>query len=215
MAINAVGAGGFTYQVNKTEKTQKKEEVKLSKEAQSYLKDLQSRYNNMDFTVASYETDEEAQEYLSKGNKDFSVLIDPETLEKMATDKETRKKYEDILNNAAPQFEKAKEELGEDSEKVASFGISIDKAGNVSYFANLMDSTAVDNKTEAKEDGKKADSKKTDDKKEDKKTETYQVKAGSMSELLAKIRQSLREKKSESIMTPEEKALGQSLDIRG
>ena len=41
----------------------------------------------MDFMVAEYEGDDEAAEYLSRGTKDYSVLIEPELLEKMRIQK--------------------------------------------------------------------------------------------------------------------------------
>ena len=48
----------------------------------------------MDFIVADYESEEEASAYLSRGTKEYSVLIDPELLEEMAADGKTKEKQE-------------------------------------------------------------------------------------------------------------------------
>ena len=61
-------------------------ELNLSDEAKDLLQELKEKYRNMDFMVAHFSSDEEAQSYLSRGTKDYSVLIDPETLEAMAAD---------------------------------------------------------------------------------------------------------------------------------
>ena len=52
-------------------------QVKLSRGAKKLLEELRKTYSNMDFIVADYETEEEAQGYLSRGTKEYSVLIDP------------------------------------------------------------------------------------------------------------------------------------------
>lgn len=112
-------------------------DVKLSDDAKKLLKQLKEKYGNMDFFVASYSSDEEAQAYLGRGTKEYSVLIDPETLEAMAADADVRKQYEDVLSGAGDKLEQLKEELGEDADQVKSFGITIDNTGSVSYFAEL------------------------------------------------------------------------------
>lgn len=140
--------GGYNRTKVKEEKTDREElenftigknvkEVKLSDKAQKLLEQLKEKYNNMDFFVANFSTDEEAQRYLSQGTKEYSVVIDPETLEQMAEDEEVFKKYDEILANAGNTFEQVKEQLGEDADKVASLGISIDGDGKVNLFAEL------------------------------------------------------------------------------
>ena len=56
----------------------KEKDIKLSDKAKDLLKELRQKYGNIDFIVANYETDEEADAYLSRGTNEFSVLIDPE-----------------------------------------------------------------------------------------------------------------------------------------
>lgn len=114
-----------------------KNQVKLSEKAQKLLEELQKTYGNMDFIVADYESEEEAQYYLSRGTKEYSVLIDPETLEEMASDSETKEKYLSILSGATTDLDSIKEKLQEEGTDVKNIGITIDKDGNVSYFAEL------------------------------------------------------------------------------
>lgn len=93
----------------------------------------------MDFFVAEYETQEEATSYLSRGSKDYSVLIDPEELERMAEDEDVKKQNLALLDEAVDKLGEIKEELkGTDKEDdVVTLGVSIGKDGKVSYFAEL------------------------------------------------------------------------------
>lgn len=125
----------------KTDGTKKTDNssVQLSDKAKELLKELKKTYGNMDFFVADYESEEEASEYLSRGTKDYSVLIDPEELERMANDEEVKKQNLSLLDEAVGKLDEIKEEL-KDTDKedeVVSLGISIGKDGQVSYFAEL------------------------------------------------------------------------------
>lgn len=124
---------------NTTKQVQNKEEkdIKLSDKAKDLLKELRKTYGDIDFIVANYETDEEADAYLSRGTKDFSVLIDPEELEKMANDDEVKKKNLGIIDGAKEQLSSMKDQLGDKKDEVTRFGVSIDKSGKVSFFAEL------------------------------------------------------------------------------
>ena len=121
----------------KKQKTDKTNNVQLSTAAKKLLEQLKSMYTNMDFMVADYETEEEAQEYLSRGTKEYSVLIDPETLEEMAADEDIKNKYLGVLEDATAKFSDLQDKLGEDGDEVVRLGVSIDRNGNVSYFAEL------------------------------------------------------------------------------
>ena len=121
----------------KTEETKKKDKVELSDRAKALLQELQKTYGNMDFIVADYETDEEAAAYLSRGTKEYSVLIEPELLEEMAADESVKEKYLGIIDGARQDLQSAKEQLGEEGKDITRLGISIDKDGTVSYFAEL------------------------------------------------------------------------------
>lgn len=152
--VNGYGAYQNTYlestiqnrnkeQEKKTKAAQKKEETKsakqpvLSSRAKQLLKELQRTYGNMEFTVASYDTEEEAKSYLSGGTKEYSVLIDPEELEKMASDEDVKKKYLGMLEDATSKLTDMKSQLGDQKDEVTHMGVSIGKDGTMSFFADL------------------------------------------------------------------------------
>ena len=187
-----------TREAEKTEKTEKKEPVQLSDWAKKLLEEMKKTYSNMDFIVADYETDEEAAAYLSRGTKEFSTLIDPDTLEAMAADEEVTAKYTGILDDAVGQLKDIKEKLGDDNEDVTRVGISIDKNGQVSYFAELeksgerqkewIEKTREAKKEERAEQEKKAQEQKDQDIAAQGRTKKTLVQAGSVEELLEKIK---------------------------
>lgn len=121
-----------------TKKTDKNT-PQLSDKAKALLQDLKKQYGNMDFFVAEYETEEEAASYLSRGSKDYSVLIDPEELERMAEDEDVKNQNLALLDEAVGKLDDIKEELKETGkeDEVVTLGISIGKDGKVSYFAEL------------------------------------------------------------------------------
>lgn len=187
----------------KTAKTQNSDKT-LSKKAEQYLEKLKKKYGNMEFVIKDYENEEEAQKYLSdaQSTKDYTCLIDTETLEKMATDEATREKYESVLSGAEDKFSVMKNSLGEDMEKVTAFGITIDKAGIVSYFAEV---------DKAKE--KQEEQVKQTEKKEKKNESVTKVKADSIKKLIEKVKQELLESRTNRVQTKEEKMVGQFFDL--
>lgn len=109
----------------------------LSTKAKKLLKELQDKYKDMDFIVADYDSEEEASELLSRGNKDYGVLIDPEELEKMAADDKLKEKNMSMIEEAAGKLSDMKKQLGEDGKDIVRVGVAIDNNGNMSYFADL------------------------------------------------------------------------------
>ncbi|MBQ5781190.1 MAG: hypothetical protein IIW10_04515, partial [Spirochaetaceae bacterium] len=91
----------------KADKTDNKKNVQLSEKAKALLEELKKTYTNMDFYVADYETDEEADRYLAglSGTKEYNVLIDVETLEAMAEDTEVRAQYENLMQDSVKKLE--------------------------------------------------------------------------------------------------------------
>lgn len=183
-------------------KTEQKKEVTLSKKAQKLLQELKEKYSNMDFFVASYSSNEEAQRYLRQGTKEYSVLIDPETLEAMAEEESVRKQYEDVLAGAGDRLAELKEQLGENADQVKHFGISLDKEGNVSYFAELDKISESREKQLEKAKEKKAEEKKQEKKKDARRKEKKEaeeakrerfVEADSIEELAEKIKAAIEE----------------------
>lgn len=123
--------------VKDTEKTKSAEKVNLSSKAKELLKELQKTYGNMDFIVADYETEEEAASLLSRGTKEYSVLIDPDTLEKMASDESEKEKYVNLLEESTGKLADMKSQLEESGQEVKRMGVSIREDGSLSYFAEL------------------------------------------------------------------------------
>lgn len=150
-----------------TSKTEVASNVKLSDKAKALLEELKAKYADTDFMVASYSSDEEAQQYLSQGNKTFSVLIDPEDLEKMANDEQVKSKTLSLLDDARQNLVGLQDQLEKNGEShVKNLGVTINTDGKVSYFAELekMSQTQKDRIDKIKEN--KAEEKAKADKKE-------------------------------------------------
>lgn len=118
-------------------KTDQNSQVNLSENAKKLLKELQKNYKNMDFIVADYETDEEAASYLSRGKNQYSVLLSPDELEKMAADENVKKENLKVLDNAVSKLSEIRDQLGDKGKDISRLGIAIDDNGEVSYFAEL------------------------------------------------------------------------------
>lgn len=122
----------------KTDSTKKANgNVKLSDRAKALLQELKKTYSNMDFIVADYDSEEEAASYLSRGTKEYSVLIDPEELERMASDENVKKQNLTLLDEAVGKLDELKDQLGDHKDEVVRVGISIGKDGTISFFAEL------------------------------------------------------------------------------
>lgn len=166
-------------------------QVKLSSRAQKLLQELKRTYGNMDFMVADYESEEEASEYLSRGSKEYSVLIDTETLEEMAADSKSKEKYLGLLDDAAGKLTDLKKELEEEGgEEVSRLGVSIGKDGEVSFFAELEKMSdkqreRIEKSKEAKKEEAAKEKKASAAKEQPKRT---RVTARTAEELLKKIR---------------------------
>lgn len=183
---------------SKTDKTQKTgSNIQLSDRAKALLQELRKTYSNMDFMVADYESEEEAASYLSRGTKEYSVLIDPEELERMASDDSVKEQNLSVLDQAVGKLDEMKEQLGDRKDEVIRMGINIGKNGEVSYFAELekagerqkefVDKIREDKKAAAKNAAAKAESKTHGkyDYEHSKRTTLY---ASTAEELLDKIR---------------------------
>ena len=111
----------------------------LSENAKKYLEKLKKKYGNMDFIIADYSSDEEADRLLSKGKGEYNVLITPDLLEKMAADGSAAKEYEGLIESSVADINSIKEGLGDDADMVKSFGVTIDASGTVSITAQLIE----------------------------------------------------------------------------
>lgn len=175
----------------------------LSTKAKALLDELKDKYTNMDFFVADFSSDEEAQSIMSAGTKDFSALFTGDELEKMANDESYKQERLDMINDALEKFKQLKEQLAnketEDGQNGASYddivkvGIAFHDDGTVSYFAELEKSTAkqkerIEDAKDAKAEEKKkaAKKEKAADQKETVKKKT-KVQASSYEEQLDKL----------------------------
>ncbi len=110
--------------------------VSLSRDAQKLLKELNKTYGNAEFMVADYKSDEEAASYLARGTGEYSVLLTPEELEKMAADRNYKAQNLKKLDDAVAKLADVKDQLGAKGEDVKRLGVAIDD-GEVSLFAEL------------------------------------------------------------------------------
>ncbi len=185
----------------KTDNTKKtnNNSVQLSDKAKALLQELKKTYNNADIYVAEYETDEEAAEYLSRGSKDYSVLIDPEELERMANDEEVKKKNLNLLDESLGKLSEMKEELKETGreDEVVTLGVNIGKDGQVSYFAELEKSgertkefvdKMLEGKKEAAKEAEAEKNGKAQDKYNYEHSKRATISANSVEDLLDKIK---------------------------
>lgn len=141
---NSVQKGKNQNKSSKTDSSKKTDSAKktnssvqLSDKAKALLQELKKTYTNMDFIVADYESEEEAASYLARGTKEYSVLIDPEELERMASDDSVKKQNLTLLDEAVGKLDELKNQLGEHKDEVVRMGISIGKNGEMSFFAEL------------------------------------------------------------------------------
>lgn len=171
------------------------EGIELSDAAMNLLKELREKYGNMEISVAKWSTDEE-QDYYARGcEKDYSVLIDPELLEKMAADESVRAEYEAVLDQAGEKSATLKDALGEDVDKIKSFSITIDANGKVSYAVQLIKDFEERNAKRAEDSVKSAEEIREEKleerrakRREEEKECLERITADSMDELIEKIK---------------------------
>ena len=111
--------------------------AELSREAKNLLKELQQTYGNMDFIVGNYETEEEAEAYLARGTKEYSVLIGAEELEAMAKDDSLKKKNMEKIEGARNELAYLRTQLQASGENVKKMGVVFEKDGSTTLFASL------------------------------------------------------------------------------
>ena len=195
------------------------EGVELSDDAKALLDKLKEKYGNMDFYIAETDSDEEASYYLNQGQKQYSVLIDPETLEKMATDEDVLASYEKVLDGTDEMFSSIKDSIGEENmQYISSVNITFDKEGNKSYLVELINdfgkaqknqSAQKNQNTQKKQNHKaeQADSKKYADKAQNasgKDSQIVRVKSDTVEDLITKIQDAIKQMKADTAKRQEE-----------
>ncbi|WP_026509338.1 MULTISPECIES: DUF6033 family protein [unclassified Butyrivibrio] len=149
--------------------THVQEGVDLSDGAKKLLDELKEKYGNMDFFVSNYSSDEEAEDIMSRGTKEYSVLIDPDLLERMAADEETKNKYMNVIDESTGKLDEIKEKISESGQEVDSIGMKIDAEGTVQFFAKIKEQNekyqkqTADAKEAAKAEEEKAEKRKERD----------------------------------------------------
>ena len=115
---------------------------KLSEEGKKYYDELKKKFGGYDFILVSKDQINNAKSQAARyanPNKPV-VLIDEEKIEKMATDKDYREKYESVIAGAKSGLEKMKDQLTASGADVKGFGIQVNDGGMSSYFAVLKKS---------------------------------------------------------------------------
>ncbi len=216
----------------------------LSKEAAAYYEDLKKKFDNLDFILVSKDMKEAAKQQagtFANPNK-MVVLIDEEKIERMASDEEYRKQYEGIISQAKSGLAQLKAQTA-NNPNVKGYGMQVEDGGTASFFAVLKDSSKaqkarIEKKAaEKKEAEKAAEKKEKAQKAEEKRAEAAAEKkeeeidwddtgitlndgdviltASSVEELLKKISDYDFNVRADSVMTEEERMVGQNIDFRG
>lgn len=183
------------------ENTQKKTKVngktigepQLSEKGAKYYEQLKAKYGNYDFILVSKAEKERAEANASQyANKNRTVvLIDEEKIEKMATDPEYRKKYENILSGAQAQLDQLAKSLG-NTAGIKGFGIKVNDNGTASFFAAVDKNASANAKAQQKRLEKKSA-----EKREAKKKASKEALKEAKEERLEKLREKNRSDKTD------------------
>ncbi|WP_167957587.1 DUF6033 family protein [Anaerosporobacter faecicola] len=210
-------------------------DAKLTDQALDYYNALKKKFGNLNFVLVASDKKEEAQmnkaSFATPGC--LTVLIDTDKIEKMEEDSTYREQIESVIRNGASSMSQLTSNINQSSTQVTSYGMTIDKSGNASYFAVLSKSAAaqkerIAKKAEEKKADKKAEEKKAQkeeakenqaeklsERKEAKKVDvedTVTISANSIEELMKKIQEYQINERTSYVRTDAEKAVGQSFD---
>lgn len=104
-----------------------------------YLAQLRQKYTDFQITVTDTSNETQISEALLSHPGTFQVFLDPELLKKMASDGTLRKKYEEILEQLYAQQKQVIRDAAREGKTVHSFGVVLDKDGNASLYAAVID----------------------------------------------------------------------------
>ena len=189
-----------TVKTNNTQ-TVKSNEDKLSTKAKNYLDNLRKTYGDYDFIIADAGDDKKA--LLDKSDKEFSVMLSNDELERMASDEkyaaEKMNKVKTIVemsNRICEQFGFGRAwGNGNESDTILNkLAVSINDDGTMSIFAELekiseKQKDYIEKLKEKRAEDKKAENKKIDATKKEEDTDVKKVvvEATSEEELMEKI----------------------------
>jgi hypothetical protein len=145
---------------------------KLSDRAKEYLNNLKERYGNMDIYVADDVDNSDTQTIMSSGTKEYSAMIDSETLEAMAADEDVAAQYEELINTSIGELEEVKDEFTEKGLNIGAVGISINEDGEKTYYSIIDDSLSYYDKQLEEQEAKRA--KKAEEAKAERKKEEHE-----------------------------------------
>lgn len=162
-------------QATKAEKTKAlSAEEGLSDKAKTYLKNLRRSRNFVDFRIA--EKGKENDALAGKSNKEFTVVLSNEEIEKMATDKKFEREQLNTLDQTVKSMLMAQTGIGNDNganktnvEDIKSIAAKTQEDGTTMLIASLEKSTSSARKI-AEEQDKKREAKKLEEKQEAKRT---------------------------------------------
>ncbi len=216
--------------VNQAQKSEKTEDIKntkntlgkpeISDAASSYYEELKSKYSDVEFVLVDDSQTAHAQDYAAKmhSDKNLIVCISESELEAMATDEATRSKNEGLISDALVQLPAFAKQLEEADIEVENFGMVLESDGSVSYFAVLDKANeAQKERIEKAREDKQAE--KTAEKVSEKEKTTHKggltkITASSLEELMKKLQDTLYEAKADTVLTEQEKMVGQHFDIK-
>lgn len=146
----------------------------LSDKAKTYLKNLRRSRNFVDFRIA--EKGKENDALAGKSNKEFTVVLSNEEIEKMATDKKFEREQLNTLDQTVKSMLMAQTGIGNDNganktnvEDIKSIAAKTQEDGTTMLIASLEKSTSSARKI-AEEQDKKREAKKLEEKQEAKRT---------------------------------------------
>lgn len=208
---------------------------KLSEKASKYYEQLKKKFSNMDFVLVSSDMKEQAKANAASyaNPSKMVVLVDEEKIERMAEDENYRKQYEGIIANSSTGMASLGSSLSATGATVKGFGMQVNDNGTASYFAVLEKSSAsqrerIEKKAKQKKQAKKAEEKKTKKEKEQERLDklkdkdktssskddnTITITASSPEELLEKVKEQVQWDKSDTMLTDDEKKIGQKFDF--
>ncbi len=213
---------------------------KLSEEGAKYYEELKKKYSGMDFVLVSKDMKDYAKANASSfGNANrMVVLIDEEKIEKMATDENFRAKYEGLIERTQSQMPQL-QSIMKNNSSLKTIVMQVGDKGTASFFAVMNKSSkemteklqasraakkkaekAAEAKAEKKEQAEKLKEKAlekaqgTEEYNEDE--EDYVIlQADSIEELMRKIDDYSFSMRADSVRTPYEMSVGQSIDFKG
>lgn len=212
-------------------------DVKLSEKAEKYYEELRSKFHNMEFVLVSEEEKENAKKNAaSYARQDkLVVLVDVDKIERMSEDSSYRSQIEGLIEKSSQSFAGFAESVASTGANVKGFGMQVNDNGTTSFFAVLEKSSKAYSKHIEEKRAKNKAEKKSEEKKEAKEKESERIEknrkakqedrekvgekgeevitANSIEELLQKISDYVQLNMSDSVITEEEKAIGQNIDF--